>query len=150
MKRLVVFSAVVVLSLSAIPLSRAQSDAMKGMDMKDMDMNKCKDMMGKEKGMDMKDMDMNKCMDMMGKDKKSAGKKSDAKSHKGIGTVKKVDRAAGTVTLAHGPVESMKWPAMTMSFAIRDKAMLDKLSPEKKVEFEFVQRGTDYVITSVK
>ena len=146
MKRLVVLSAVVVLSLAAIPLSRAQSGGMKSMDMKsmdmkDMDMSKCKDM---------KDMDMNKCMDMMGKDKKSADKKSEAKSHKGIGTVKKVDPAAGTVTLAHGPVESMKWPAMTMSFAIRDKAMLDKLSPEKKVEFEFVQRGTDYVITSVK
>jgi Cu(I)/Ag(I) efflux system protein CusF len=115
----------VALALStAIPLGQAQS--MKGMDMKDMDM----------KGMDMKD--------------KSAGKKSEAKTHKGVGTVKKVDPAGGKVTLAHGPIQSLKWPAMTMSFTVKDKAMLDKLSPDKKVEFEFVQQGSDYVITSVK
>jgi len=54
------------------------------------------------------------------------------------------------VTLAHGPVPSLKWPAMTMGFGVKDKALLGKLAPEKKIEFEFVQQGRDYVITSVK
>ena len=89
---------------------------------------------------DMKGMDM-------GKD---SGKQSPAKTHKGTGTVKKVDSAAGRVTLAHGPIPSLKWPAMTMGFAVRDKALLGKLAPEKKIEFEFVQQGRDYIITSVK
>ncbi|HZF19803.1 MAG TPA: copper-binding protein [Burkholderiales bacterium] len=89
-------------------------------------------------GMEMKGMDM-------GKDKKSQGK-----THKGAGTVKKVDPAGGKVTIAHGPIKSMKWPAMNMTFTVRDKALLDKLSDGKKVEFEFVQQGSDYVITSVR
>ncbi len=147
MKRLIVLSAVLALSIAMIPLSRAQG--MGGMDMKDIDMSKCKDMM--------QGMDMSKCKDMMGKDKKGmemkgmgADKKSEAKSHKGVGTVKKVDAAAGTVTIAHGPIRSINWPAMSMTFAVKDKALLGKLAPEKKVEFEFVQQGSDYVITSAK
>jgi Cu(I)/Ag(I) efflux system protein CusF len=39
---------------------------------------------------------------------------------------------------------------MTMGFTVKDKALLDKLQPGKKVEFEFVQQGKDYVITTVK
>src|SRR5712691_10556413 len=140
-------AAVLVLFVATIPLSRAQG--MGGMDMKDMDMGKCKDMM--------QGMDMSKCKDMMGKDQKGmemkgmgADKKSEAKSHKCVGTVKKVDTAAGTVTIAHGPIGSINWPAMSMTFAVKDKALLGKFSQDKKVEFEFVQRGSDYVITSVK
>jgi len=117
-------AAVLVLLVGTIPLSRAQG--MGGMDM-----------MGKDKkGMEMKSM--------------GADKKSEAKSHKGVGTVKKVDAAAGTVTIAHGPIRSINWPAMSMTFAVKDKALLGKLAPEKKVEFEFVQQGSDYVITSAK
>jgi Cu/Ag efflux protein CusF len=39
---------------------------------------------------------------------------------------------------------------MTMSFAVKDKALLNKLAVDKKVEVEFVQQGKDYVITGVK
>ena len=73
-----------------------------------------------------------------------------AAAHQATGVVKKVDAKAGTVTLAHDPVKSLKWPAMTMGFTVKDKALLDKLAVDKKVEFEFVQQGKDNVITSVK
>ena len=85
-------------------------------------------------GMDMKGMEM-KGM--------AADKKSEAKSHKGVGTVKKVDAAAGMVTIAHGPIRSINWPAMNMTFAVKDKALLGKFSQDKKVEFEFVEQGSD-------
>lgn len=39
-------------------------------------------------------------------------------------------------------------PAMT--FGVKEKALLEKLSTGKKVEFEFVQQGADYMITSAK
>jgi Cu(I)/Ag(I) efflux system protein CusF len=71
-------------------------------------------------------------------------------SHKGTAVVKKVDPAGGRVTLAHGPIRSIDWPAMTMAFKVKDKALLDKLAVDKKIEFEFVQQGSDYVITSIK
>ena len=92
------------------------------------------------KGMDMKDMPM-KDMPM---------KKGDARVHKGTGVVKSVDARKGTVTLDHGPIKSLEWPAMTMSFLAKDKKMLEAIKPGAKVEFEFVQDGKDYVITGIK
>ena len=71
-------------------------------------------------------------------------------AHPATGVVKSVDRAKSIVMLAHDPVKSLKWPAMTMGFTVKEKSLLDKLQPGKKVEFEFVQQGRDYVITSVK
>src|SRR5712692_6126450 len=134
--------AILVSSFAAVSPSHAQ---MGGMDMKDMDMEKCKG------------MEMSKCKDMMGKDKKGmemkgmgVDKKAEAQSHKGVGTVKKVDPAAGKVTIAHGPIPTMKWPAMNMTFTVKDKALLGKFSQDKKVEFEFVEQGSAYVITSAK
>jgi Cu(I)/Ag(I) efflux system periplasmic protein CusF len=92
---------------------------------------------GGMKGMDMKDMDMK------GMDKKG-------QTHKGTGVVTNIDRAGGKVTLKHDPIKSLNWPTMTMAFAVKDKAMLDKLAKDKKVEFEFVQQGQQFVITSIK
>ena len=136
--------AVLASSFAAISSSHAQ---MGDMDMKDMDKSKCKDMM--------QGMDMSKCKEMMGKDKKGMemkGMGADKKSevHKGVGTVKKVDPAGGKVTIAHGPIPTMKWPAMNMTFTVKDKALLGKFSQDKKVEFEFVEQESNYVITSVK
>jgi Cu(I)/Ag(I) efflux system protein CusF len=76
--------------------------------------------------------------------------KSQVQMHQASGTVTKVDQAGSKVTISHGPVPSLRWPAMTMNFMVKDKALLDRLPTGKKVEFEFVQQGRDYVITSVK
>jgi Cu(I)/Ag(I) efflux system protein CusF len=70
--------------------------------------------------------------------------------HKGTGVVTNLDRAGGKVTLKHDPIKSLNWPTMTMAFAVKDKAMLDKVSKDKKVEFEFVQQDQQFVITSIK
>lgn len=92
--------------------------------------------------------DSMRAMDMT--EKPAASKGAPAKPHKAAGTVTKVDAVSSKVTIAHGPVESLKWPAMTMNFVVKDKALLGKLSSGKKVEFEFVQQGRDYVIVSAK
>lgn len=102
---------------------------------------------GDMKGMDMKDMDM-KAMEMKKGDK--AKKSAQAKLHKGVGVVKSADAKKGTVTIAHEPVESLNWPAMTMTFKAKDKAMLDQVKPGAKVEFSFVQSGKDYIVTDIK
>jgi Cu(I)/Ag(I) efflux system periplasmic protein CusF len=64
--------------------------------------------------------------------------------------VTKVDAAASVVTLAHEPVKSLNWPAMTMGFTVKDKMMLDKLTVGKTVDFEFAQVDKGYVISNVK
>jgi len=75
--------------------------------------------------------------------------KADA-AHQATGKVTKVDRAKGTVSIAHGPVASLRWPAMTMAFGVKDRATLDKLQPGANVEFTFVQSGRTYTITAIK
>ena len=126
MRRYAAVVAVIAMSIVVVPSSWAQSGGMGGMDMKD------KDMMGKDK------------------QGKASAKASPAKLHKGAGTVTAVDNAMGKVTIAHGPVATLKWPAMTMAFGVKDKALLEKLPTGKKVEFEFTQQGSDYTITSAK
>jgi len=83
-------------------------------------------------------------------DKAAGGQKSQGNVHKASGTVTKVDPAGSKVTIAHGPVQTLKWPPMTMNFVVKDRALLGKLSAGKKIEFEFVQEGRDYVVTSAK
>lgn len=45
----------------------------------------------------------------------------------GAGVVKSVDAKKGTVTIHHGPIAALKWPAMTMAF----KASPDVLKAAK-------------------
>jgi Cu(I)/Ag(I) efflux system protein CusF len=71
-------------------------------------------------------------------------------THEAAGVVKKVDREGGRITLAHEPVKSLNWPAMTMVFRVQDRKLLDKVAPEAKVQFEFVQQGSSAVITRIK
>jgi Cu(I)/Ag(I) efflux system periplasmic protein CusF len=91
-----------------------------------------------------------KGMDMKGMDMKMEKKSSSGKVHKGTGKVTRVDPAANSVTIAHEPVSTMNWPAMTMTFKVKDKKMLEKTKSGEKVEFSFVQSGKDYTITDIK
>jgi Cu/Ag efflux protein CusF len=71
-------------------------------------------------------------------------------AHKTTAVVKSVDKANGKVKLAHEPVKSLNWPAMTMNFSVKDPSLFDKLTPGKKVEIEFVQQGSTSVVTDVQ
>lgn len=97
----------------------------------------------------MKDMDM-KGMDMGDSGNKHQIQESKAITHQTTAVVKAVDVANGKVTLAHEPVESLNWPAMTMGFSVKDKKLFDKLVIGKKVKVEFMQQGSDYIVTAVK
>jgi Cu(I)/Ag(I) efflux system protein CusF len=88
--------------------------------------------------------------DMKGMDKGSMKGDKSQMTHKGVGVVKKIDAKAGTVTIDHEPIKSMSWPKMTMSFQVKDKAMLEKVGEGRKVDFEFETRGKEHVITSLK
>lgn len=70
--------------------------------------------------------------------------------HMAKGKVTKVDAGANVVTLAHEPVKSLNWPAMTMGFQVKDRMLLDKLTVGKTVDFEFTQGEKGYVITAVR
>jgi Cu(I)/Ag(I) efflux system protein CusF len=71
-------------------------------------------------------------------------------THSAIGTVTKVDISSKKVTLAHEPIESLSWPAMTMGFSVKDETSLNKLKVGETVDFEFKKAEQGYVITEVK
>jgi len=74
-------------------------------------------------------------------------------THKGTGKVTAIDQAASRVELAHDPIASLKWPAMTMEFTLRDKALLGDLKAGDRVEFELRSepgKESDYVIESLR
>ena len=99
----------------------------------------------------MKGMDARKCNEMMKSvEKKSSPKAVKSSSHQADAVVKAIDVAQGKVTLAHSPVKSLGWPAMTMGFAVQDKALFDKLAVGKKVHAEFKKEDAGYVVTAVK
>jgi len=65
-------------------------------------------------------------------------------------TVKKVDPAAGTVTLAHGPIANLGMPPMTMMFKAKDKAMLKKVKAGDKVRFRAEETGGAYTVVRIE
>jgi len=52
----------------------------------------------------------------------------------GDGVVKKVDKAKGTVTLAHGALPN-GMPPMTMAYKVKDADWLDQLQAGQKIRF---------------
>jgi len=65
------------------------------------------------------------------------------------GTVKKVDKAAGKVTLSHGPLTNLGMNmAMTMVFRVRDASWLDQMKVGDKIRF--IADSVDGALTVVK
>src|SRR5262245_43856316 len=52
------------------------------------------------------------------------------------GEVVKVDKAAGKITLKHGPIKKLDMDSMTMVWRVADPAMLDKVKPGDHIEFD--------------
>jgi Cu(I)/Ag(I) efflux system periplasmic protein CusF len=73
-----------------------------------------------------------------------------AQTHNGQGVVKKVDLKGGQVTLAHDPIASLEWPAMTMAFPVADAALLKGLKSGDKVNFQITMIDDQGVITAIK
>ena len=59
-------------------------------------------------------------------------------SHKGEGKVEKIGK--DSVTLSHGPIESMKWGAMTMDFKLPKSGAAAGIADGSTVNFEFTAR----------
>lgn len=61
-----------------------------------------------------------------------------AAAHQGFGVVKKIDDDAAKVQIAHEPIPSLQWPAMTMWFALRQPVPGDVKAGDR-VRFEMEQ-----------
>ena len=78
------------------------------------------------------------------------GQAVSVQTHKGKGKVDALDPGRGTVEITHGPIPSLNWPAMSMEFKVKDKALLGGVKPGQAVEFEIAQpKPGDFVIERI-
>lgn len=74
----------------------------------------------------------------------------DAKTgHKASGKIEAIDRTAGKLEIAHGPVASMNMPGMTMNFPVASPELLRGLAVGAEVDFEFRVEGSKWIITRI-
>jgi Cu(I)/Ag(I) efflux system protein CusF len=67
---------------------------------------------------------------------------------RGTGTVTAIDAKAGQVTLDHGAIPEVGWPAMTMSFGA-DPAILSSIEVGDKVAFDMTTANGTPKITAI-
>ncbi len=71
------------------------------------------------------------------------------KHGKGVGTVTAIDPTNGTVTLDHGDITELKWPAMEMGFSAKPE-LLEGIKVSDKVAFEIDWNGKSGSVTVLR
>ena len=66
------------------------------------------------------------------------------------GTIKKLDAAAGKLTIAHGPIENLGMPAMTMSFAYAKGVVPSAVKEGDRIRFRAEEKDGRYVVVRVE
>lgn len=66
------------------------------------------------------------------------------------GVVKQIDRAGNTLTIAHGPLENLGMPAMTMRFVAQNPRWLERLQVGDRVSFIAEEVKGKLTVTSLK
>jgi Cu(I)/Ag(I) efflux system membrane fusion protein len=80
----------------------------------------------------------------------SQGERGEKVGHQAQGILEALNDD-GTVSISHDPIPSLKWPAMTMDFALANAALAASIKPGSKVNFEIVERGEgEWVVTKLQ
>ena len=68
----------------------------------------------------------------------------------GAGVVAAIDDKAGTVTIHHGPIAKLGWPAMTMAFKASPPSLLRGVKVGQSVTFTLMQMGGSITLTAIQ
>ena len=66
------------------------------------------------------------------------------------GEVRRVDKAAGKISLKHGEIKNLDMPPMSMVFQVKDPALLDKVKAGDKVLFTADKLDGNYTVMSIE
>jgi len=53
------------------------------------------------------------------------------------------------VTIDTDPIDELKLPALGLAFSVYDRNLLERLRSGRKIEFEFVKQGRNFVLLRV-
>ena len=70
------------------------------------------------------------------------------KTGNGSGKVTALDKASGKITIEHGAIPAVGWPAMTMGFKA-DPKLLDGVAVGDQVDFTLSLKGSDGTVTAI-
>jgi Cu(I)/Ag(I) efflux system protein CusF len=73
-----------------------------------------------------------------------------AKHGQGKGVIKAIDIKAGTLTIQHGSIPAVSWPAMTMTFKATPASLLKGLKVGQSIGFDATVRGMSAEVTAVR
>ncbi len=59
-------------------------------------------------------------------------------SAEGEGVVRAINAQARTITVAHGPIAALNWPAMTMAFPVQSATLLNGVAVGARVHFVLI------------
>jgi len=80
----------------------------------------------------------------------SMAKSDGAKTGQATGVVTGLDGKAGTVTIKHGAIPAVGWPAMTMTFKAMPTSLLKGVKSGDKVAFTVKVKGQDNEVTALR
>lgn len=67
----------------------------------------------------------------------------------GVGVIKAIDTAKGTITLQHEAIKAIGWPAMTMAFKAGSPQLLTAAKVGDRVRFGLKPNGMGGTVTSI-
>ncbi len=74
-----------------------------------------------------------------------------AAQHHGDGRIEAIDLSHASLTIAHGPIDSLRWPAMTMDFQVNDAQLLQSLKPGQDIHFAMTENSAgEFVIVQIQ
>ncbi len=68
----------------------------------------------------------------------------------GAGVVTGIDATAGSITIHHGPIAKLNWPAMTMAFKASPPSLLQGVKVGQSVNFTLMQAGGSTTLTAIQ
>jgi Cu(I)/Ag(I) efflux system membrane fusion protein len=72
-------------------------------------------------------------------------------THSAVGTLDDFDAGTGMLLITHEPVETLKWPRMTMEFTPANDAVARSAKPGAPISFDFVERKPgEWVVTRIE
>ncbi|WP_304589964.1 copper-binding protein [Burkholderia anthina] len=66
------------------------------------------------------------------------------------GEIRKIDKAAGALTVKHGPIKRFDMPGMTMVLHVSDSSRIDQLQVGDKVRFRVEKEGEKFLAMEIE